>query len=160
MPECDDHEHGSQRQQSRADAPADEEEDARGQLDEGNGEADCPQRPEGQEGVLIRQEPFANVARGSHDKDFVHARHEENESENESREEERPCPRPRIRKIHEWESSVSHKNRDRGTGCRSQAAAARAGTISESAAAKLAISSGFPIEIRSQFGIEGNFRPT
>src|SRR5690349_879220 len=108
MAESHDHEHGSQRQQRGADPPSYEECGAPEKLDEGNRETHGPERPHRQEGVLVRQKPLADVARGSERKDLVDAGHEENEPEDEPGKEDCPRARPPNGITHRFRTSCSN----------------------------------------------------
>ena len=77
---------------------------ARTQLDEWNDQPHCPERPDGEEGVLIGEEEPLDVAHRSKREDLVHAGHEENQSEHTPCEGE-PHRDPERSAVHDWQRS-------------------------------------------------------
>src|SRR5215471_12144840 len=89
MTERNDHQHHPQSQHGGADPQANQDQRARNQLDEGDGESDYPQGPRREKGVSVRQEPLSHMPGWSLSEDLVNTCHEEDQTQYETSKEQR-----------------------------------------------------------------------
>jgi hypothetical protein len=90
MAEGDNGQDAAERDKPVARTQANNDKRAANQFNEGNGNADSPERPHGEKGVAKWQKIFSGVLKRAKLKNFHDAGHEEDQAENEAGEEESP----------------------------------------------------------------------